>query len=241
MTIAGPKGAVPTSHVPKAQPAEGRLAKKRRLTRARLLKAAYEVMAESGVDDAKVKDITDKADVGFGTFYNYFETKDELANQVLDCVIHDLGRRNITATRGLGSKDPALIMPVSVRLMMRAIIASPMWRWWALRPDLLADRMREGFGPFGMRDMRAGMERGFFALTEEEIAPTWALAVWVMVGGVHGVLVGDRLPESEMFVTQTIMRIMGVSNEMARKLSTTELPPYPSPDIDWTFRLDAGS
>lgn len=237
MTIERRKGPAPDSQVPKEQPTEGRLAKKRRLTRARLLEAAYQVMAESGVDDAKVKDITDKADVGFGTFYNYFETKDELANQVLDCVIHDLGRRNIVATRGLGSKDPTLVMPVSIRLMMRAIIASPMWRWWAMRPDLLADRMREGFGPFGMRDMREGMERGFFTLTEEEIAPSWALAVWVMVGGIHGILIGGRAPDSEMFVTQTIMRLMGMSTEMARCLSTTELPPFPSPDIDWRFQL----
>ena len=43
--------------------------------RARLLEAPYDVMAEIGVDAAKIKDITDRADVGLGTFYNYFETK----------------------------------------------------------------------------------------------------------------------------------------------------------------------
>lgn len=234
----------PTSQTQKKRsgtPPEGRMAKKRRTTRARLLAAAYDVMSESGVDAAKLKDITEKADVGFGTVYNYFETKDELAGQVLDCVIDDLGRRNVIATQGLGKEDPALVMPVSIRLMLRAVIAAPMWQWWALRPDLLADRMREGFGPYGMRDMRAAAERGIFTLREEDIAPTWALAVWVMVGGIHDVVVRNRPPESETFVTETIMRMMGVSVETAHRISRTDLPPFPLPDIDWTFSLPAGA
>lgn len=216
---------------------EGRMARRRRDTRARLLAAAYEVMAETGVDIAKVKDITDRADVGFGTFYNYFETKDELASQVLDCVIRDLGRRNMLATRMPGWDDPALIMPVSIRLMMQAIVASPMWHWWVLRPDLLADRMRLGFGPFAMRDMAAAMESGFFKLREEDIPATWALAVWVMVGGLHDVVVGGRAGDNGTLVAETVMRMMGVPIDDARRVASTELPAYPESDVDWTFRL----
>jgi AcrR family transcriptional regulator len=234
------QGAIMTtnpSNATKSVP-EGRLTKKRRVTRARLLQSAYEIMSETGVDDAKLKDITDRADVGFGTFYNYFPTKDALANEALDCVIHDLGRRNSLATQAMANQAPALIMPISIRLMMRAIIGSTMWRWWAMRPDLLADRICRGFGPFGMRDMRTGAASGLFSLEESEIAPTWAMAVWVMVGGIHAILVHDSLPESESFVAQTVMRMMGVPIETARALSTTQLPDYPLPSIDWTFRLD---
>lgn len=218
-------------------PGEGRNAKKRRLTRARLLEAAYEVMAEGGVDAAKIKDITDRADVGFGTFYNYFETKDELALQVLDCVINDFGQRNVLATKGMSEKDPALIMPVSIRLVLRAAIATPMWQWAALRPDLLVDRMREGFGPFGMRDMREANDRGIFKLNEEDIPAAWALAIWMMVGGIHDIVVGDRPPESETFIVKSIMRTMGVPVDVAEHISNTQLPQYPNPSIDWNFRL----
>lgn len=215
----------------------GRLAKKRRLTRAKLLEAAYHVMSDGGVDAAKIKDITDKADIGFGTFYNYFESKDRLASQVLDCLINDFGRRNIVATRALAKKDPALIMPVSIRLVLRTVMASPLWQWWALRPDLLVDRMREGFGPFAMRDMREAARRGIFQLDEANIPAAWALAVWMMVAGIHDVVVGDRLLESEVFVVESIMRLMGVSPEDARRVASTRLPSYPPPSIDWTFCL----
>ncbi len=47
-------------------------------TRAQLLNAAAEVMAARGFHDAKVHEIAARADVGTGTFYNYFRTKDEI-------------------------------------------------------------------------------------------------------------------------------------------------------------------
>lgn len=222
-----------------AQPPEGRVAKRRRATRARLLEAAYQIMADVGVDAAKIKDITDRADVGFGTFYNYFETKDELANQVLDCVIDDYGRRNVIATRGLRRKDPALIMPVSMRLVMREAARAPIWQWWSLRPDLLVDRMRDGFGPFGKRDIRDAIKRGIFSLAPDEVDSAWALANWMMVGGIHDIVVGQRAPDSDTFVVNAIVRMMGVELAEARRISSTPLPEYSPPDIDWTFELSA--
>ena len=209
-------------------PDEGRIAKRRRTTRANLLQAAYEVMSEVGVDAAKIKDITDRADVGFGTFYNYFETKDVLANQVLDALIDDYGRRNIIATRGLRRKDPALVMPVSMRLVMREAARAPMWQWWALRPDILVDRMR---------DMRDAIRRGLFKINEVEIDSAWALAVWMMVGGVHDIVVGAKPTDSDKFVVNAIMRVMGVPLAEARRISSTALPRYSAPDVDWSFEL----
>lgn len=216
----------------------GRLARKRRLTRARLLEAAYHVMSECGVDAAKIKDITDRADLGFGTFYNYFESKDQLASQVLDCLIHDFGRRNISATRGLGRKDPSLIMPVSIRLVLREVMGLTLWQWWAMRPDLLVDRMREGFGPFGMRDMREAARKGIFQIEEANISNVWGLAVWVMVAGIHDVAIGRQSAQYEAFVAETVMRMMGVSPVDARRIANTRLPTYPPPSIDWDFRLE---
>ena len=227
----------PVDSDPRTPALGGRIAKRRRATRARLLAAAYEVFADGGVDSAKIKDITDRADVGFGTFYNYFETKDELANQVLDCVINDYGRRNVIATERTRRRDFALVMPISMRLVMREAARTPMWQWWALRPDLMVDRMREGFGPFGRRDMRDAIERGIFDIDENDIDSAWALANWMMVGGIHDIIVGDKPIDNDIFVVTAIMRMMGVSHDRAREISSTTLPKYSAPDIDWMFEL----
>jgi AcrR family transcriptional regulator len=214
-----------------------RVVKRKRATRARLLEAAYEVISLSGVDDAKIKDVTDKADIGFGTFYNYFETKDELAAAVLDCVIDDYGRRNVEATRGLRRKNPALVMPVSMKLVMCEATRLPMWQWWAKRPDLLVDRMRKGFGRFGKRDIRDGIGHGFFTLHPDEVDASWELAVWMMAGGIHDIVVGEGTLTSEALVVNRIMRMLGVDAGRADEVSACPLPTYSKPKIDWNFEL----
>ena len=54
-----------------------------RATRRRLLNAARELFAEKGIDLTTIDDITERADVGKGTFYNHFIDKNEIiANQI---------------------------------------------------------------------------------------------------------------------------------------------------------------
>lgn len=58
-------------------------------TKRRLLEAAEDVFAEHGYAQASVTRITDRAEVGQGTFYLYFESKLDLFVQLVD----DLNRR----------------------------------------------------------------------------------------------------------------------------------------------------
>ena len=99
-------------------------------TRDQLIRAAHQIMSEKGIDEATINEITELADLGFGTFYNYFSSKDDLAVQVLDCVIDDLGKRNDLATSKIKLKDPDAVQAISIRLTMREMLTNPMWRWW---------------------------------------------------------------------------------------------------------------
>src|ERR1700704_4093683 len=46
--------------------------------RERLFRAALELFGEKGFAETTVEDITDAADVGKGTFFNYFPSKDHI-------------------------------------------------------------------------------------------------------------------------------------------------------------------
>lgn len=72
-----------TSRRPEPRTARGRE------TRRRLLEAAEAVFAEQGYTDASVVKITERAGVGQGTFYLYFDSKLELFEELVD----DLNRR----------------------------------------------------------------------------------------------------------------------------------------------------
>jgi len=59
-------------------PRAGRRERRRVETRTRLFRAALELFAERGFLETTVEDITNKADVGKGTFFNYFPTKEHV-------------------------------------------------------------------------------------------------------------------------------------------------------------------
>jgi AcrR family transcriptional regulator len=50
-------------------------------------------MSQMGIDVATMSEIAERADVGAGTVYNYFKSKEDLAIAVLEDLILDLGRK----------------------------------------------------------------------------------------------------------------------------------------------------
>jgi len=53
-------------------------------TRLRLFRSALQLVAERGFPHVTVEDITEAADVGKGTFFNYFESKNHLLATIID-------------------------------------------------------------------------------------------------------------------------------------------------------------
>ncbi len=59
-------------------PVLGRRQRRAAETRLRIFRSALALIAERGLHGVTVEDITEAADVGKGTFFNYFETKDQV-------------------------------------------------------------------------------------------------------------------------------------------------------------------
>jgi AcrR family transcriptional regulator len=55
-------------------------------TRARLVKAAKEVFEENGFLEARISDIAERADLSHGSFYHYFQSKEEIFREVAEAV-----------------------------------------------------------------------------------------------------------------------------------------------------------
>ena len=99
----------PAAHVP-----AGKREQTKVQNRQMILEAARGVFAEMGYGAATVRDIIRATPLASGTFYNYFQSKDELAAALLDCIIHDLARRNFHATVGIAGRALHALMPVNV-------------------------------------------------------------------------------------------------------------------------------
>lgn len=212
---------------------------RQRQTRLRLREVAYELMSSQGVDATTIQQITDGADIGFGTFYNYSPSKEALAQDVLDCMIHNVGQRNDLITQQLGETDPVRIVSNSVRFVIREMIANPVYRWWATRLDLLVDRMRVGFGPFGLRDIDRAVASGQYRIVDGNRDLAWSHLNWMMAAGGHDILTGTHQPADERSVVEAILRVMGVDHDAAHHAVQNDLPVSPALPIDFAYEIDA--
>jgi AcrR family transcriptional regulator len=221
------------------RPSSQRVRKRQLRTRAQLLSVAHRLMSKKGVDETTIQEITDAADVGFGTFYNYFSSKDDLATQVLDCVINNLGLRNDLVTKTTRATDPVQVVATSVRLVVREMMTNPMWHWWVKqRTDLLVERMRAGFRRFGIRDIRRAMDAGAYRIINDDVEAAWSFLSWLLAGGAKDIIDKYRPAEIEPFIAESVMRVMGVPLERAALVVRKKLPVYPKLEIDFSFMAE---
>lgn len=62
--------------------------------REQILKAALQVFGESGLDGSNVRDIIRTSELSPGTFYNYFQSKEEIFEVLLDEIIIDIHNKS---------------------------------------------------------------------------------------------------------------------------------------------------
>jgi AcrR family transcriptional regulator len=74
-------------------------------TRDRLLVAARQVFEERGYHDARVTDISKAAGVAHGTFYTYFESKEDVFRQVLRAMQHEMHAVRSPAPPGMAPAE----------------------------------------------------------------------------------------------------------------------------------------
>jgi AcrR family transcriptional regulator len=84
----------PASHSPL-----GRRQRRAAETRLRLFRCALELIAERGLANVTVEDITNAADVGKGTFFNYFASKDHVLGVMAEIQLGKVRQASALATR----------------------------------------------------------------------------------------------------------------------------------------------
>jgi AcrR family transcriptional regulator len=128
-----------------------RRGRRRAETRDRIIHAALCLFSERGVATTTVEDITNEADVGKGTFFNYFPSKEHILAHL--CQLQ-MGKIRELVSRSIRSREPmdrvlhklALILveqfshsPALVRSILAAAFSSPSARQMMI-DDLEKDR-----------------------------------------------------------------------------------------------------
>lgn len=200
-----------------------RTERKRKRNQEALISAAYQVISAKGIDSATMGEIAELADVGSGTVYNYFASKDDLMIAVMEQVMHDLAERIQQVTDTF--EDPAHVFAFGVRSVMRAATEDHRWRGLLRRTEVIASAMFRVMGPYAVRDLRAAREAGRYDLADPELV--WSLATHAIVAFGLGVSEGSIAASKLDDAVVAVLGMAGVSAGDARRIVSREWPELP--------------
>ena len=210
--------AAPAGGAPKVS----RLDRRKARTRHALIEAAVRLIAEGRGDRASVQEITEEADIGFGSFYNHFDTKEQLFQTATEEVLERWGQLIDRASAGI--TDPAELFAVGTRITGRLGWTHPDIAGFLTGAGLDVLDIPTGLAPRALADIQAGQAAGCFTIPDAEIALSAA------AGGMLGLLrMCQRHPErvTEATVdqlTEAELRLLGVPAEEAARLVALPLP-----------------
>lgn len=217
-----------------SKPNEPRGARRKRETRSRLLKAAMTLMAVRGKDSVSINELTDAADVGFGSFYNHFKSKDDIYNALMAEVFNEFGIAIEEANKV--NDDPADIISFAVQCVLLRSKVNPLWGQFLLRTAFSVETIVGGMGQYMLKDLERGVSEKRFVVSDP-------LMSFVSVGStvMGAISIQHNLASQSEIVTAlaehagynvtnipqrtaaTVLQILGINEEEANAIASKPL------------------
>ncbi len=185
--------------------------------------AARSVFARQGMDVTTINQITEEADVGFGSFYNHFESKEEIVAAVLEQVVAEAGAAIDRATSDIA--DPAEVVAIAHRSLIAWASTDPELAWLLVRLNASHDALLTTLGSYAARDLKRGIDAGRFSVDDRNIALIAAAGALIAV--IRAVLEGRTGHHAGEHHAAAVLRIFGVPPEEAAEIASRPLPELP--------------
>jgi AcrR family transcriptional regulator len=186
-----------------------------------LVRAAQSFLAQ-GQTNTPVLEITQAADVGIGSFYNHFESKDQLFEAAVEHVMDLLGAVLDELTTDVD--DPAVAFATSFRLTGRFHRREPQLSKVILHSALDLLGAQKGLTPRVRRDIEVGVESGRFTMTDVDVAVVCAVGAATFLGQlIHAEPDRDDAETTDQ-AAEALLRMLGVSANEAHAICRSPLP-----------------
>lgn len=189
-------------------------------TRHLLLDAATRLFARKGVGDTAVHEIAAEAGVANGTFYNYFRTRDEVADAVGVRLAEVLEARIAESYREVS--DPAERVAIGCRVFILHALEDREWAAAILRVWGRSAAMAERIALPVLEDLRAGKRRKRFRYASE--AAALDLVQGTVLSGMRTVIEGRAGREHAAAIADLILRGLNVDAAEADEIVRRPLP-----------------
>lgn len=193
-----------------------RQSRRKQKTRMKLLEAANQVFLEKGIENTTVTDITETADMAYGTFYNYFKS----VADVVPVVAEEIMRKCQQEIKDLQAQydDPAMKIAVSIHALFKGVMAEPATHWLTQKPNIMVEELTRVATEDAIDDMRKGVESGSFNLPAGSMIMK-TFCTWAFTGVMHE---ASKDPAQLKLYTQDMtllyLRILGVDDRKAQDI-----------------------
>ncbi len=165
--------------------------------------------------------------MGLGSFYNHFESKEELFEAAVEDVFELLGGFLDQLTAGI--EDPAEVFAQSFRLFGRFHRRNPDLSKVFLSCGLAMLGSDRGLAPRARRDIEAGVRAGRFTVRDVELAFTIIAGAALSLGQLlHDHPERDDAEATDQ-VTEDLLRLLGVPARQAQRIISLPLPDVDAP------------
>lgn len=194
--------------------------RRREQTRTRLIDAATTLIASQGVERTRINEITELADVGFGSFYNYFESKEAIVDAVLSETAAAHAEAIVAATNAVD--DPAEVISVAHRHFVRLAVADPKLAAVAVELVFTNAAIADSLRPFAREDLKRAAKAGRLSVPDLEVA--LHATGGALQGTIRGVLEGELGKDADVAHAALVLRMLGLGPDEADEIAQRPFP-----------------
>ena len=213
----------------------GRRERRKAQARENLLDAARQMIAENGIARLRISDVTEQADLGFGTFYTYFDSKEALIEAVVAETLAGLART--IGTAAVASADPAKAAAEAYRRFLRFASEQPQLACVLVELNRSETAFEDAVRPWARETLEHGCASGQFTVDDIDLA--LVSVAGAALAAIRAILAGVIEPghETESRGAEMMLRGLGFDPGQARTVSREDLSEPSTVDQAKAIRL----
>lgn len=172
---------------------------------------ARAVIAEKGVGGLRVSDVTERADVAFGSFYTYFDSKAEVIEAVIADTVSALADALISLPASL--EDPAERVSVAARGIVRLAYQDRELASLLVNLDRAEARLEEMVGGQARTVVEAGIVAGRFTI--DDLSTFLVFAISGCFAVMRGILEGRLGDDADITCAAAILE--GLDSDTSKR------------------------
>ncbi|HXG80241.1 MAG TPA: TetR/AcrR family transcriptional regulator [Sphingomicrobium sp.] len=210
-------------------------AERRERMRARLIEAAFSVFGKHNAEPAVIDQVIRLAGVSRGSFYNYFDSSEDLLKAVAIQVGNELMQAVAPVVEA--REDPVERMSAGIRSWMVLVRAHPQLAAFFRRAGLYVLEQDTQVRVDLPRDLIAGMQSGQFTVGELELG--FVLVAGTVLAAINTLALGEAPADYGNKLAQRVLMALGVDSSQAQRIAMLPLPDAELPETSIIVRASA--